>query len=70
MNINNLGKNIKRIRKKRDIKQEVLAKAIGIKRENISQYENNESVPKLKTLIKIASYLDTTIDYLLSDTNE
>ena len=70
MNIDNLGKNIKRIREKREIKQEELARAIGIKRENISLYESGKTKPTLKTIIKIANYLDTTIDYLLSDTNE
>ena len=70
MNINNLGQNIKRIREKREIKQEVLAKAIGIIRENISLYETGKTIPTLKTMIKIAKYLDTTIDYLLSDTKD
>ena len=70
MNIDNLGKNIKRIREKREIKQEELARAIGIKRENISLYESGKTKPTLKTIIKIANYLDTTIDYLLSDTND
>lgn len=70
MKVENIGKNINKIREKRGIKQEILAKAVGIETSNISQYENGKTIPKLKTLIKIASYLDTTIDYLLSDTDD
>lgn len=70
MKTENIGKNLKRIREKRQIKQEVLAKALKIKTPNISQYENQKTIPTLQTLIKIAEYFETSVDYFLTEHHE
>ena len=58
-------KNLKRIRQKRNITQSKLATDLNIKQESISAYEQGKSYPNIETLIKIADYLNTSIDYLL-----
>lgn len=69
MNEKNIGKNIKKIRTERNIKQEYLAKKLNVSRPVISQYESGKTIPSLKTMIKLAEILQTTIDYLLTEHN-
>lgn len=46
-----IGKNIARLRSRRDITQEELAARIGRKQPTISQWENGETLPRLPELI-------------------
>ena len=62
-------KNLKLIREKRGITQTKLASDLDIKQESISAYEKGKSFPTVDTLIKLADYLDTSIDYLLNRTD-
>ncbi len=62
-------KNLKIIRKKRNITQVMLANDLKIFQESISSYEKGKSYPNIETLIKIADYLNTTTDYLLGRTD-
>lgn len=48
---------IKTIRLKNNISQDYLAKKLNISREAISQWENNKTFPKRKTLYKLAKVL-------------
>jgi repressor LexA len=48
--------------------QEVIANGIGISRARYSHYETGRSEPDNETLLKIASYYDVSIDYLLGNT--
>ena len=57
--------NIKTIRQKRKITQVDLAKHINVKQETISAYESNKALPSADVLVKIADYLNTSVDYLL-----
>ena len=56
---------IKELRKSSKITQEQLAEILGIKRENISRWENNAAQPSRENLIKFADYFSVTTDYLL-----
>lgn len=49
------------------MKQEDVAKAIGIARSTYGAYEQGKREPDHATLIKIADYYGVTIDYLLRD---
>ncbi|MED4820206.1 helix-turn-helix domain-containing protein [Bacillus atrophaeus] len=49
------------------VKQEDVAKALGIARSTYGAYEQGKREPDHATLIKIADYYDVTIDYLLRD---
>ena len=56
---------MKELRKKKGITQIAAAKALEIDNRSYSQYENSIREPRFHTLIKIADFYDTSIDYLL-----
>ena len=66
MNINRL----KEIREDRDLKQDEVAKALGIKQQQYSEYEIGKRLIPIETLDKLADYYDTSIDYLVGRTDE
>jgi len=57
--------NIKKLRQKRKITQIDLAQKINVKQETISAYESDKALPSADVLVKIANYLNTSVDYLL-----
>lgn len=65
---NNIKNNIKELRTKKDIYQLKLAMDLGLSQETISSYERNKIVPSTEVLIKLATYFNTNIDYLLCRT--
>ena len=58
---NHIGRKISRIRELRDMKQEVLATALGVSQQTISNIENSETVED-ETLEKIAEVLGVTVE--------
>ena len=62
-----LGENIKLSRKNKGLKQEDLAKRLGVSVMTIRRYENNSRQPKLETINRIATILEVTTNYLLDD---
>ena len=54
-----------KLRKSKNLTQENLAEILGIKRENISKWENEVSEPNRENLLKIADYFNVSIDFLL-----
>ena len=67
MNLNGLGRRIKRERLKRGITQEQLAEKVDISVNFMSLIENGRNM-SVETLANIAVALGVTVDYLLSDT--
>lgn len=61
--------NLRIIRDKRNINQLKLALEIGVTQESISKYENDTTFPSKDILIKLANYLNCSIDYLLGRTD-
>ncbi len=67
-----LGKNIRRIRKSRDLTQETFSEKIGIEPSSLSNIENGKSLPSTQTIINIqlqfgiasGEIFDFDIDYL------
>jgi len=57
------------IRKKKNITQIRLSIAAEVSQETISAYESGKAFPSVETLIKIADFLDVSIDYLLNRTD-
>ncbi len=53
------------LRKARNLTQVKFAKALGVSKQNLSNWENNNIFPSVKTLIKIARYFSVSTDYLL-----
>ena len=69
--MNNLGKRVVELRKKKGFSQSDLAKQVGISYAQIGRYETKGAQPPAEVLKKIADALDTTVDYLINgDTDE
>ena len=56
---------LKALRKSASLSQQALATAMGISQQSINKYENQTIEPDLDMLKKLASYFDTTVDYLI-----
>ena len=55
---------IRQVRSKKGITQAELANAIGMSRQGLAYYENNQREPKLETWQKLADYLGVSVPYL------
>ncbi len=64
------GKKIAALRKQAKMSQTDLAKKLGTSVSVISRYERDEMIPSIDTAKKLASVLDTTIAYLLGETED
>lgn len=64
-------KNLKQLRTQKGISQQKLADAINISQQSINKYENHKIEPDIQTLIDLANFFETSIDYLVghSDVN-
>lgn len=60
----NLGNTIKRVRKKKNIKQIELSNKCNISLTYLSQIENNKKEPALSTLREISNYLNIPLPIL------
>ena len=54
--------NIKALRKAKGYRQEDLARALGVTRQTIIAIENNKYNPSLELAMKLARYLQTTVE--------
>ncbi len=61
---NEIGKNIKRLRRQQEMKQAVLASELNIGRQTLSAYERGITPPDIFSLIKIADYFGVSLDEL------
>ena len=61
-----LGKNIKTIRKSRNLLQSELAEKIGVEAKYLSRIETGLSTPSLKTIEKLVNVLDVKYDILFN----
>lgn len=61
-------KNLKLLRNQKGISQQTLASEIGISQQSVNKYENHNIEPDINTLISLADYFDTTVDYLIGRT--
>ena len=62
-------KRIRDLREDRDLSQTALAKIIGMSQTGYSKYETGENDIPTSILIKLAEFYDTSIDYLLGQTD-
>ena len=62
--------NLTELRKKKNISQEELAKALDISQGAVSAYETGRWEPSITTIKKMSTILDCTIDELLTDPKE
>ncbi len=64
-----MGENLKKIRKERGMTQIALQMQTGIEQALISKYETGERIPPTETLMILADFFNTNIDFLLDRTN-
>ncbi len=62
-------KNLKLLRETTGITQKQLADAIGVSQQSINKYENHKIEPDVDTMIKIADFFETSVDYLIGHTH-
>ena len=60
-----LGKNIKRIRERKEMSQGDVCRALGFDRAQMSNIESGKGNPTLATIEKIAQALDVAIEDLI-----
>ena len=61
-------KNLRILRESLGISQQKLADAIGISQQSVNKYENHQTQPDIVTLIQIADFFHTSVDYLIGHT--
>ncbi len=67
----NLSENIKTLRLAKGISQVLFASELGVTKQCVSNWENDNVVPSVDMLMKIADYYSVTTDFLLGrDTSE
>lgn len=64
------GRRLKTLREEKDLMQQELADALGVKRTSISNYETGRQFPDITTIKKIADFFETTIEDLIEETDE
>ena len=60
---------IKDLREDADLTQKQIADFLHIKQNTYSQYENGHRQIPIEVLIKLARFYNTSIDYLVGETN-
>jgi Predicted transcriptional regulators len=60
-----LNEKIAELRKLRNISQVELANALGVSKQAVSNWENDNVQPSIEMLVKIAEYFSVGTDYLL-----
>lgn len=60
-----LGDKLKALRVKHSFTQQEVADRIGVSRNSINRFENDDLTPALDTLIKLAITFNSSLDYLL-----
>ncbi len=61
----NIGDNLKKLRKAKNLSFRRLAKHVGISFSNLADYERNEIIPSLENALKICKFFKVPLEYLL-----
>ena len=59
-----IGERISNLRKRKNLSQVQLAKLMGVSRQAVSKWENDQTAPDTMKLIQLADVLDTDAEYL------
>ncbi len=63
-----LGQVIRQLRQERGIKQEELGCAVGVTKQSVSNWENENIMPSIDLLVRLADYFGVSTDFLLGRT--
>ena len=58
-------KNLKFLRQQKKLSQQKLADYLQLSQQSVYKYENGLAEPDLDTLIRMADFFDTSVDYLI-----
>jgi len=61
---------LKNLRQSRELNQVQLAEKLGVKKQSISNWENDNIMPSIDMLIRIADFFHVSTDYLLGRSDE
>lgn len=67
MRYNSIGKNIRRFRTEKKLRQEDLAERSGLSTNYIGMVERGEKIPSLESFISIVNALSVSADMVLTD---
>jgi len=68
--MSSFGSKMASLRKERKITQQALAKLLKTSTSVIGRYERDEMTPSIEAAKKVAELLDTTVGYLLGETDD
>ena len=60
-----LNEQIRELRNIRGISQIQLANKLGVTKQSVSNWENDNILPSIEMLVKIANFFEVSTDYLL-----
>lgn len=60
-----LNENIKQLRLARNLSQVDLANALGVTKQSVSNWENNNIQPSIDMLVRLAEFFSVSTDYIL-----
>lgn len=60
-----IGMNLKYLRKKYGYSQEDLAERLGVSRQSVAKWENEEALPDVEKCVTMAQIFETTVEMLL-----
>lgn len=58
-------KNLKFLRNQKNLSQQKLAEYLHVSQQSIYKYEHNITSPDIETLINMADFFDTSVDYII-----
>jgi len=61
-------KNLKYLRNQYNLSQQKLADILHISQQSVYKYENGITTPDLETLMNMANYFETSVDYIIGNT--
>ena len=60
-----IAERLRRLRRSRELSQVQLARGLGVGKQSISNWENDNIMPSVEMLERMASFFEVTTDYLL-----
>lgn len=66
----NLGENIKKLRKEKNLSQEQLAEMLNVSRQAVSKWESGKAYPDIENLILLRDIFNVTLDDLIINENK
>ena len=65
----NIGENLRKLRREKDLTQEQLAELLGVTFQSVSRWETDATMPDVTSLIGLARVFDCSTDDLLGLNN-